>query len=104
MSGRSVNLTTLFLGRLRPPKQVSGLYVALPEELFCKYYFINPIALRKDKIVHNFGLSECNRVKLVTDGQQYTQYNRLSLQPFTKLIKLFNPFALRKAKIVNTIP
>ena len=24
---------------------------------------INPIALRKAKIVHNFGLSECNRVK-----------------------------------------
>ena len=25
--------------------------------------FLNPIALRKAKIVHNFGLSECNRVK-----------------------------------------
>ena len=24
---------------------------------------LNPIALRKDKIVYNFGLSECNRVK-----------------------------------------
>ena len=24
---------------------------------------LNPIALRKAKIVHNFGLSECNRVK-----------------------------------------
>ena len=24
---------------------------------------INPIALRKDKIVYNFGLSECKRVK-----------------------------------------
>ena len=24
----------------------------------------NPIALRKAKIVHNFGLSECNRIKL----------------------------------------
>ena len=24
---------------------------------------INPIALRKAKIVYNFGLSECNRVK-----------------------------------------
>ena len=24
---------------------------------------INPIALRKTKIVYNFGLSECNRVK-----------------------------------------
>ena len=26
---------------------------------------INPIALRKAKIVYNFGLSECNRVKLI---------------------------------------
>ena len=34
--------TVLFLGRLRPP--------------------INPIALRKAKIVYNFGLFECNRV------------------------------------------
>ena len=25
--------------------------------------FVNPIALRKAKIVYNFGLSECNRVK-----------------------------------------
>ena len=25
---------------------------------------LNPIALRKAKIVYNFGLSECNRVKL----------------------------------------
>ena len=25
--------------------------------------YINPIALRKAKIVYNFGLSECNRVK-----------------------------------------
>ena len=25
-------------------------------------FIINPIALRKAKIVHNFGLSECNRV------------------------------------------
>ena len=26
-------------------------------------FTLNPIALRKAKIVHNFGLSECNRVK-----------------------------------------
>ena len=26
-------------------------------------FLINPIALRKAKIVYNFGLSECNRVK-----------------------------------------
>ena len=27
------------------------------------WFMINPIALRKDKIAYNFGLSECNRVK-----------------------------------------
>ena len=26
----------------------------------------NPIALRKAKIIYNFGLSECNRVKLLS--------------------------------------
>ena len=25
----------------------------------------NPVGLRKAKIVHNFGLSECNRVKVI---------------------------------------
>ena len=28
------------------------------------HFSVNPIALRNAKIVHNFGLSECNRVKL----------------------------------------
>ena len=28
-------------------------------------FFLNPIALREAKIVCNFGLSECNRVKPV---------------------------------------
>ena len=27
------------------------------------YRYFNPIALRKAKIVYNFGLSDCNRVK-----------------------------------------
>ena len=31
--------------------------------MFCS--FLNPIALRKTKIVYNFGLSECNRAKLL---------------------------------------
>ena len=30
---------------------------------FHSFSFINPIALRKAKIVYNFCLSECNRVK-----------------------------------------
>ena len=39
-------------------------YMTLP---YCAYvqYMLNPIALRKAKIVWNFGLSECNRVKHV---------------------------------------
>ena len=37
--------------------------------------FINPIALRKAKIVYNFGLSECNRVKL--DNNQTLIVNQL---------------------------
>ena len=32
---------------------------------FNHFLDVNPIALRKAKIVHDFGLSECNRVKLV---------------------------------------
>ena len=31
--------------------------------LFHELEMLNPIALRKTKIAHNFGLSECNRVK-----------------------------------------
>ena len=30
----------------------------------CSSALLNPVALRKAKIVYNFGLSECNRVKL----------------------------------------
>ena len=33
--------------------------------IFCHQIVFNPIALRKAKIVYNFGLSECNRVKQV---------------------------------------
>ena len=35
-------------------------------EIQCPYQVIvNPVALRKAKIVYNFGLYECSRVKLV---------------------------------------
>ena len=33
---------------------------------------LNPIALRKTKIVCNFGLSECNRVNLLSFWGSYT--------------------------------
>ena len=32
-----------------------------------KWNVLNPITLRKAKIVYNFGLSECNRVKIFED-------------------------------------
>ena len=31
----------------------------------------NPIALRKAKIIYNFGLSECNRVRLLRGGGDF---------------------------------
>ena len=44
----------------------------------------NPIALRKAKIVYNFGLSECNRVKFNDTGH----YNILVNSRKTFFIKL----------------
>ena len=35
------------------------------DEALCIIKLFNPIVLRKAKIVYNFGLSECNRVKYV---------------------------------------
>ena len=36
-----------------------------------------PIALRKAKIVYNFGLSECNGVKaLVLSAKEYSEYTK----------------------------
>ena len=47
-------------------------------QLFAKvliiFVAINPFALRKAKIAYNFGLSECNRVKLV--GSLVQKYKR----------------------------
>ena len=34
----------------------------MSEQLIMHSSWLNPIALRKAKIVYNFGLSECNRV------------------------------------------
>ena len=39
---------------------------------FVIFLKINPIALRKAKIVYNFGLSECNRAKKYTVGGKNT--------------------------------
>ena len=41
----------------------SNKYHLLHLFIFTKFcFFFNPIALRKAKIIYNFGLSECNRV------------------------------------------
>ena len=51
-----------------------AIWFKLPNSLFfacicilfvCGITFLNPIALRKAKIVCSFGLSECSRVKLI---------------------------------------
>ena len=34
--------------------------------VLCRGFKFNPVALRKAKIVYNFGLSECNRVEALT--------------------------------------
>ena len=44
--------------------------------------FFNPIALRKTKIVYNFGLSECNRVKVNKDTSSGCLVVVWALQPF----------------------
>ena len=35
--------------------------------------FINPIALRKAKIVYNFGLSECNTIKVSLSMEEFAR-------------------------------
>ena len=54
------------------------------------YFPFNPIALRKTKIEHNFGLSECSRVKSRPHfGGQPRKVNKMSLMmfPFVKMDK-----------------
>ena len=47
------------------------------EGIFEDLKLLNPIAPRKAKIVHNFGLSECNTVKLLvtSGGSEVTSNN-----------------------------
>ena len=39
----------------------------LVKEVKAHHSYFNPIALSNAKIVYNFGLSECNRVKIYSD-------------------------------------
>ena len=41
-------------------------YSAILLQEFFREHFLNPIALRKAKIIYNFGLSECSRVNETT--------------------------------------
>ena len=43
-----------------------------------KFFHCNPIALRKAKIVCNFGLSECNRVKSCPCREKGDKYLQVS--------------------------
>ena len=54
-----------------------------------RHFFLNPTALRKVKIVCNFGLSECNRVTELTSV--YKAYVTLSREANRKSQLLF-PF------------
>ena len=46
---------------------------------------INPFTLRKAKIVNNFGLSECNRVKIVLMGQFKCGEQQVLVHKYAKL-------------------
>ena len=46
------------------PKDCDITYQVQLDNKTSMFWLLNPIALRKAKIVYNFGLSECNRVKL----------------------------------------
>ena len=45
-----------------------NLYLMARFVIFLNTYMLPPIALRKAKIMYNFGLSECNRVKALSFG------------------------------------
>ena len=47
------------------PYQNIGILNCAAFKTESKRWDFNPIALRKAKIVYNFGLSECNRVEIV---------------------------------------
>ena len=51
--------------------------------LLCQCEYFNPTALRKAKIVYNFGLSKCNRVKCISGlclMSGHAKKNKLSSQ------------------------
>ena len=58
------------------------------------FWQINTFALRKARIVHNFGLSECNRVKEGLNDYNYTQLTNfmavgVTMNPLHRVLFLF---------------
>ena len=54
-------LNSVFRTLIERPNKLRGYFcLSITNILAC--FLLNPIALRKAKIVYNFGLSECNRV------------------------------------------
>ena len=49
--------------------QVVAHHSELVHGFLNQYWFFNPIVLRKAKIACNFGLSECNRVKVAKNSR-----------------------------------
>ena len=58
---------------------ISLFFLYIPYSLHGSYHNLNPIALRKAKIVYIFGLSESNRVKLKMFSQTNTGFLMFSL-------------------------
>ena len=63
---------------LRGPASTGQIYVKNLADLVkvAAFPLLNPIALRKAKIVCNFGLSECNRVKETFKNQLLSRFNK----------------------------
>ena len=53
-----------YLGNMDATISSTLLYNNTVRKLTINFVFSNPIALRKSKIVYNFGFSECNRVNV----------------------------------------
>ena len=67
LSRNKINILTV---RCKIENITFGWYAlaCLQKQFSLFQFFFNPIALRKAKIVYNFGLSECNRVKVFVVG------------------------------------
>ena len=70
----------LLFRKQRQCKFMPSFLDLLHSEIVSCVTYVNPIALRKAKVVCNFGLSECRRVKLMLYKANLFTYSLLSLQ------------------------